>query len=140
MAEFHVKRIELPGGKVVELVYLQAGWEQELPAPAGQEASARIHVRRIELCPTCGSDRVHPLDWREVEDMRWELDVRCPDCRWAGSGVYEQPEVERYDDVLLAAAGDLTEELDRITRENMAEHLERFRAALDADAITPFDF
>ena len=140
MAEFHVKRIELPGGKVVELVYLQAGWEQGGPAASGEEASARIRVRRIELCPECGSDRVHPLDWREVEDMRWELDVRCPDCRWTGSGVYEQPEVERYDDVLLAAAGDLTEELDRVTRANMAEHLERFRAALDADAITPFDF
>src|SRR5579871_3330502 len=138
MAEFHVKRIELPGGKVVELVYLQAGWVEDAPATAGEDASARIRVRRIELCPECGSDRVHPLDWREVEDMRWELDVRCPDCRWTGSGVYEQPEVERYDDVLLAAAGDLTEELDRVTRQNMAEHLERFCAALDADAITPF--
>ena len=26
MAEFHVKRITLPSGKVVELVYLQTGW------------------------------------------------------------------------------------------------------------------
>jgi hypothetical protein len=139
MAEFHVKRIQLPSGKVVDLVYLQAGWEQR--AATGQaDASARIRVRRIELCPQCGSDRVHPLDWREVENLRWELDVRCPDCRWTGGDVYEQPEVERYDDVLLAGAGDLTEELDRITRINMAEHLERFRAALDADAITPFDF
>jgi hypothetical protein len=139
MAEFHVKRIQLPSGKVVDLVYLQAGWEQR--AASGQaDASARIRVRRIELCPQCGSDRVHPLDWREVENLRWELDVRCPDCRWTGGDVYEQPEVERYDDVLLAGAGDLTEELDRITRVNMAEHLERFRAALDADAITPFDF
>jgi hypothetical protein len=136
MAEFHVKRIELPSGKVVELVYLQTGWEQ---ATAAGETGRR-EVRRIELCPKCGSDRVHPLDWREVEDMRWELDVRCPDCRWRASDVYDQPEVERFDDVLLAAAGDLTEELDRFTRENMAEHLERFRAALDADAITPFDF
>ncbi len=140
MAEFHVKRIELPSGKVVELVYLQTGWEQQLAAPAGEDDTARIRVRRIELCPECGSDRVHPLDWREVEDMRWELDVRCPDCRWTASGVYDQPEVERYDDVLLAAAGDLTEELERVTRANMTEHLERFRAALDADAITPFDF
>jgi hypothetical protein len=139
MAEFHVKRIQLPSGKVVDLVYLQAGWGQR--AATGQaDASARIRVRRIELCPQCGSDRVHPLDWREVENLRWELDVRCPDCRWTGGDVYEQPEVERYDDVLLAGAGDLTEELDRITRVNMAEHLERFRAALDADAITPFDF
>ena len=139
MAEFHIKRIELPSGKVVELVYLQAGWEARAAA-APADASARVGLRRIELCPQCGSDRVHPLDWREVEDLRWELDVRCPDCRWTGGDVYEQPEVERYDDVLLADAGDLTEELDRITRANMAEHLERFRAALDADAITPFDF
>ena len=138
MAEFHVKRITLPSGKVVELVYLQAGWEQAATAEAG--ATEGIRVRRIELCPQCGSDRVHPLDWREVSDMRWELDIRCPDCRWMGGDVYDQPEVERYDDVLLAGAGDLTEELDRITRQNMAEHLERFRAALDADAITPFDF
>jgi DNA-directed RNA polymerase subunit RPC12/RpoP len=140
MAEFHIKRIELPSGKVVELVYLQAGWAAPAGAPAPADASERVGLRRIELCPQCGSDRVHPLDWREVEDLRWELDVRCPDCRWTGGDVYEQPEVERYDDVLLADAGDLTEELDRITRANMAEHLERFCAALDADAITPFDF
>ena len=140
MAEFHIKRIELPSGKVVELVYLQAGWAAPAGATAPADASDRVGLRRIELCPQCGSDRVHPLDWREVEDLRWELDVRCPDCRWTGGDVYEQPEVERYDDVLLADAGDLTEELDRITRANMAEHLERFCAALDADAITPFDF
>jgi hypothetical protein len=142
MAEFHIKKIELPSGKVVELVYLQAGWEQNAPAaPAdAPDPDHRIRVRRIELCPQCGSGRVHPVDWREVEDMRWELDVRCPDCRWRGGDVYEQPEVERYDDILLAEAGDLTEELDRVTRENMAEHLERFRAALEADAIFPFDF
>lgn len=139
MAEFHIKRVQLPSGKVVELIYLQAGREQQAAA-AEAGMSATIRVRRIELCPKCGSDRVHPLDWREVEDLRWELDVRCPDCRWTGGDVYDQPEVERYDDVLLAGAGDLTEELDRITRENMADHLERFRAALDADAITPFDF
>ncbi len=138
MAEFHIKKVTLPSGKVVELVYLQNGWHQA--ATAGADAPRRMRIRRIELCPQCGSDRVHPLDWREVEDMRWELDVRCPDCRWEGGDVFDQPEVERYDDVLLAEAGDMIEELDRITRQNMAEHVERFTAALHADAITPFDF
>jgi hypothetical protein len=138
MAEFHVKRITLPSGKVVELVYLQYGWHPTATVDA--EASARPRVRRIELCPQCEGDRVHPLDWREVEDMRWNLDLRCPDCRWEGGDAFDQTEVERYDDVLLAEAGDMIEELDRITRQNMAEHLERFSAALEADAITPFDF
>ena len=82
MAEFHIKRITLASGKVVELVYLQTGWAETTTVEADATAEPRLRVRRIELCPQCGSDRVHPLDWREVEDMRWELDVRCPDCRW----------------------------------------------------------
>ena len=34
----------------------------------------------------------------------------------------------------------MIEELDRITRENMNEAADRFRAALDSDGIMPFDF
>ena len=85
MAEFHIKRITLPSGKVVELVYLQNGWHQT--ATVAADAPAPTRVRRIELCPQCERDRVHPLDWREVDDMRWELDLRCPDCRWEGGQV-----------------------------------------------------
>src|SRR2546430_13844763 len=118
MAEFHVKRITLPSGKVVELVYLQTGWEQITTVEAdeaGATAEQRLHVRRIELCPQCGSDRVHPLDWREVEDMRWELDVRCPDCRWTGGDGHEQPEGGRHDGLLPARARGPPQEADRIT-------------------------
>ena len=143
MGDYHVKRIVLPSGKTVEIVYFQAAGGEPIITEAREvdsEPVLELRVRQIELCAGCGSERVHPMDWVEVEDMRWKLSVRCPDCEWESTEVYEQPEVERYDDVLLAGAGDLTEELDRITRENMAEHLERFRAALDADAITPFDF
>jgi hypothetical protein len=80
------------------------------------------------------------MDWVEVEDMRWKLSVRCPDCEWESTEVYEQPEVERYDDLLNDSTDRMIEELDRITRENMAEMVERFRYALDNDGITPFDF
>ena len=72
--------------------------------------------------------------------MRWQLVVRCPDCRWRTSDVFEQPEVERYDDVLAADTDRLIEVLDRVTRENMTEQLERFRRALEHDAIEPMDF
>ena len=142
MASFQIKRITLPSGKVVEIVYL-APAPQTVTAGADMAQMPHVelpHVRRIELCPACGGDRVHPLDWHEVSDMRWQLVVRCPDCRWRTSDVFEQPEVERYDDVLAADTDRLIEVLDRVTRENMTEQLERFRRALEHDAIEPMDF
>ena len=139
MPEFHTKRITLPSGKTVELVYLATGVSE----PSVEDAPAAeptLSVRRIELCPECDSDRVHPVDWHEVDERNWRLDVRCPDCRWMGSDVFAQDEVERYDDLLNAGTDALIEELERITRENMADHLERFIRALEDDGIMPIDF
>jgi hypothetical protein len=128
MADFQIKKITLPSGKVVEILYLP---------PAEAES---LEMRRIELCPSCDGERVHPLDWHEVENQRWRLEVRCPDCRWQDEDVYHQPEIERYDDLLAADTDLLIDELERFTRENMEEHLERFRLALEQDVIEPMDF
>jgi hypothetical protein len=138
MPEFHTKRITLPSGKIVELVYLAAD-EVATPVevPSGEPA---LRVRRIEICAECDSDRVHPVDWHEVDERSWRLDVRCPDCRWMGSDVFAQDEVERYDDLLNEGTDALIDELERITRENMADHLERFIRALEDDGIMPIDF
>jgi hypothetical protein len=54
--------------------------------------------------------------------------------------VFEQYEVERYDEVLAAETDRLISELERVTRENMEDQLERFSAALEQDAILPMDF
>lgn len=139
MPDFHTKKITLPSGKTVELFYLAANAAE----PATEAVSAddpASPVRQIELCPECDSDRVHPVDWHEVDEHHWRLDVRCPDCRWMGSDVFAQDEVERYDDLLSAGTDLLIEELERITRENMADSLERFIRALDDDGIMPIDF
>jgi hypothetical protein len=134
VAEFRIKKITLPSGKVVEIVYLE-------PSPDPAEGTPQaVHVRRIELCPSCAGSRVHPVDWREVEESRWELRVRCPDCRWRATGIFEQFEVERYDEILAAETDRLIAELERVTRENMADQLERFSRALEQDAILPMDF
>jgi hypothetical protein len=139
MPEFHTKRITLPSGKTVDLVYLAAG-APEAPPPDAAPEEPKLSIRRIELCPECDSDRVHPVDWHEVDERNWRLDVRCPDCRWMGSDVFEQDEVERYDDLLSAETDALIDELERITRQNMADHLERFIRALEDDGIMPIDF
>jgi len=143
MGDYHIKRIVLPSGKTVEIVYYQAAGGEPIITEAREveaEPKLELRVRQIELCTSCGGECVHPLDWVEVEDMRWELSVRCPDCDWESTDVYDQTEVERYDDLLNDATDTMIEELDRITRANMADLVERFRHALDNDGITPFDF
>jgi hypothetical protein len=143
MGEYHVKRIVLPSGKTVEIVYYQADGGEPVITEAREvepEPAPEPAVRRLELCNACGGERVHPLDWHEVEDMRWEISLRCPDCEWSEVERFDQHEVERYDDILNDATDRLIEELDRITRENMTEAVERFRTALENDDILPFDF
>ncbi len=140
MGEFHIKRIVLPSGKAVEIVCYQPAGGESLAGGFEHEIIPEPMVRRIELCPSCGSDRVHPVDWHEVDDMRWELALRCPECEWREHGLFDHPEVERYDDILNDATDRLIQELDRVTRENMAEAILRFRAALENDGILPFDF
>jgi len=80
------------------------------------------------------------LDWCEEGVRHWRIVLRCPDCEWSEVERFDQTEVERYDDVLNDATDRLIEELDRITRENMTEAVERFRTALENDDILPFDF
>ena len=94
MPDFHTKKITLPSGKTVELVYLAADGPDAPPVEAPVDEQT-LRVRRIELCPDCDSDRVHPVDWHEVDERHWRLDVRCPDCRWMGSDVFGQDEVEQ---------------------------------------------
>ncbi|HET7380119.1 MAG TPA: hypothetical protein VFJ24_08775 [Gaiellales bacterium] len=141
MGDFHIKRIVLPSGKTVEIVYYQSDEGEAVISDVQEiEAGAELHVRQIELCGGCGGDRVHPVEWDEVEEMRWQLALRCPDCEWRHTDTYDALEVERFDDVLNDATDRLIEELDRVTRENMNEAVDRFRIALEQDGILPFDF
>src|SRR5215212_7232999 len=139
MGEFHIKRIVLPSGKTVEIVYYQAT-DGERPAVTDLrdiQAGAELHVRRLELCGGCGGERVHPTEWNEVEEMRWQLALRCPDCEWRHTDTYDAHEVERFDDVLNDATDRLIEELDRVTRENMNEAVDRFRSAYSMISRVP---
>jgi hypothetical protein len=137
MSDFHVKKIILPSGKAVEIVYFHAD------APAEQTAAdsaAAPDVPGLEHCPSCESDLVYPVDWREAEDDRWELELRCPNCEWFARSVHTQDEVERFDEVLNGGTDVLIESLETLTRENMEADIEAFVRALDADLIEPFDF
>ena len=144
MGDFHVKKIILPSGKAVEIVYFDAlageaaarslaeGLE---PPPAGPLAPPRL-----DLCPSCGGELVYPVDWREADGDRWELELRCPSCEWRQRDVFDQFSVEAFDDALNSATDTLIDTLERVSRENMQAEIERFVRALEDDHILPFDF
>ncbi|MFL5845159.1 MAG: hypothetical protein ACJ762_10735 [Solirubrobacteraceae bacterium] len=141
----YVRRVVLPSGKTIEVVYFE-----EHPAVTGtaqvpeveQIAPAIEPSERSDLhvCGSCNSELVYPLDWEEAGATHWEVTLRCPNCEWSGTGVFEQSTVESFDEELDRGTEALVGDLRRLMAANMEEEIERFVHALDADALLPEDF
>ncbi len=92
------------------------------------------------MCGTCASELVYPVDWEEVGETHWQVQLRCPNCEWAGTGVFEQDTVERFDEELDRGTEALVRDLKRMMQANMEDEIERFVNALQAGHIIPEDF
>jgi hypothetical protein len=145
-----MKRIVLPSGKTIEVVYFESH-SSALPPAAPEEMETPdtpalpVHVpaeetRDLSVCVNCESELVYPVQWEEASPETWHILLRCPDCEWTDSGVFPQAQCDRFDDQLEAGTEALTRDFKRLVTANMAEEIERFITALDADAIQPFDF
>jgi hypothetical protein len=122
----HVRRIVLPSGRAIEVVYFQA--------PAGDR------LQELHVCPDCERDLVYPVEWAEVSPTHWEVMLRCPNCEWGDIGRFDQLTVDRFDEELDIGTDILLGDLRRLQQANMEEEIERFVMALRADAILPDDF
>jgi hypothetical protein len=142
-----VKRVALPSGKTIEVVYFddqaaaqaQAEPQAETQAEAATPAPGRVE-EDLHLCPDCDSVLVYPTQWGEVDRMQWEVTLRCPNCEWLHTGVYDQDTVERFDEELDRGTDNLVDDLKRLIRANMEEEIERFSKALVENHILPEDF
>ncbi len=94
----------------------------------------------LHVCFNCGGELVYPLDWIEEGERHWRIILRCPECEAYREGVFEQAIVERLDDELDRATGELLSDLRQITHANMTDEIEFFVRALEADVIGPGDF
>lgn len=121
-----VRRIVLPSGRSIEVVRLTGGEKQ---APAG------LHV-----CPACTSELVQPVSWAEREGQRWELTLECPNCGWHEDGIYERDQIDQLEEQLDDGLAEMLGDLQRLAQANMAEDVDRFASALQADLILPEDF
>jgi hypothetical protein len=128
----YVRRVVLPSGKVIEVVYF--GDETTAAHPTSQPAGD------LHLCGSCESELVYPVDWEEAGDSHWEVKLRCPNCEWAGTGVFEQDIVERFDEELDKGTEALVRDLKNLMQANMEDEIERFVSALEAGHIVPEDF
>ena len=105
------------------------------PARGHEPAAA---TQELHLCPDCDADLVYPTHWSEVDRARWEVTLRCPNCEWSHTGVFDQDTVERFDEELDRGTDNLVDDLKRLIRANMEEEIDRFcRGARRATTSSP---
>jgi hypothetical protein len=126
----YVRRVVLPSGRAIEVVYF------ETIAPAADPAP----LDDLHLCPECDRDLVYPVEWEEVSETHWEVLLRCPNCEWTEVDAHDQATVDRFDAILDEGTEILLRDLKQLERANMEDEAERFLRALEADAILPEDF
>jgi hypothetical protein len=134
----YVRRVVLPSGKMIEVVY----FEDPVGAPDAElEAStATSPVVDLHVCGRCDCELVYPTEWDEASTSHWEVTLRCPNCEWNGTGIYAQDIVERFDEELDRGTEALVRDLKRLMHANMEDEIDRFVSALVSDQILPEDF
>ncbi len=136
----HVRRVVLPSGKTIEVVYFENEPTGATPRPALPSRHLPADVADLHLCGSCDSDHVYPVEWEEAGATHWEVTLRCPNCEWSGTGVYEQQLVERFDEELDRGTEALVRDLKRLMQANMEDEIERFVTALEGNHVLPEDF
>lgn len=153
------RHVRLPGGRQIEVVYLDShrepphGASSRAPrstrsssdtpvasAPWTGEPPASTAGEELHLCPRCDGTLVNPLDWAEESPGRWRILMRCPDCDLMREGVFGQALVERLDEELDRATASMLSDLKQLTHANMIEEIELFSRAMELDLIGPSDF
>jgi hypothetical protein len=126
------QKVVLPGGHVIEMApHAQATRE------SGEKS---VGERLLHVCPECSSSLVHPTDWEPAGRGRWRVDLRCPECEWFDSGIYDQEVMDAFDEVLDQGTEGLLEDLAELSRAIMEEEVDRFVDALRRDLILAEDF
>ena len=130
----YVKRVTLPSGKTIEVVYFESA-----RATNEQPGTATPHTD-LHVCVECSSTLVYPTEWEEAGPENWRVSLRCPNCEWAATGVFAQDLVDAFDERLDEGTEQLVSDLKQLMHANMSEEIERFVSALDAEALLPEDF
>ena len=122
----YVRKVTLPSGKTIEVVSFE-----DPPAPAETQ---------LQVCPKCASELVYPVAWEEAGHTRWSVSLRCPNCEWHCTDVFDDDVVLRFDEALDRGKDAVVADLRRLAHANMQEDVERFVHALNDGHVLPEDF
>lgn len=151
MKGYRTKKIALPGGRTIEIVYFYDEHDDFEPGASGADQliaerdtpeteSAATPALGLHECPECNGDLVYPVKWEERGDADWYIERRCPSCEWRHAGEFHQDEVEDFDDILNEGTESLLAGLRNLSKSNMADDIERLITAINEDRIFPMDF
>ncbi len=114
----------------------------ESSSPSNIRPAAPAHRPAIDLhvCDHCRSPLVQPVAGAERVPGLWDMTLRCPECERVTEVLTDAATVERYEHELDRGLAALQREMDDFARRSFEEEIERFVAALEADAILPMDF
>ena len=130
----YVKRVTLPSGRTIDVVYFEsARVEAEQPAPT--RTSEELHI-----CADCASELVYPIHWEEAGPENRRVSLRCPNCEWNVTGIFTQDVVDDFDERLDEGTEQVVSDLKQLMHANMSDEIDRFVAALEAEALLPEDF
>jgi len=128
------RRVTLPTGQAIDVLYVEGGDRTATTQP-DTARQTELHV-----CPQCLSPLVAPVAWEQAGPREWAVTLQCPNCEWWDADIFDEATVERFDEELDRGTEALVRDLLRLMRANMEDDVERFLAALRADAILPEDF
>lgn len=149
MSEYRSRKIHLPGGREIEIVYLGeaagvaagiGGDDDDATLAAALSAVFDEPLAELWMCPACGSDLVHPRSMHDHGDGAWAIERWCPACDWEDEGVFDQEQVEHYHDALDEGTEELLTALRTMSRLNMEDDVDRLVRAIRRDLIQPMDF
>ena len=135
----YVKRVVLPSGKTIEVVYFDGDHSGVVSEVPGTAVPSQVQ-HELHVCRECASELVYPIQWEEAGQEYWRVSLRCPNCEWTACGVFPQDLVDLFDEKLDQGTEQVVGDLKRLMHANMSEDIDRFVAALDAGALLPEDF
>jgi hypothetical protein len=97
------------------------------------------HRAGAHVCRLCTLPLVQPQAAERI-GSDWLVGLYCPSCEWSGEAMLDQGQMDDLDVAVDDGFVSLAAALDRATRANMQEYVERCTTALAADAVLPEDF